>query len=385
MGSMNYRALGSTGLSVSEIGMGCEGMSEENYGMTAKFFDIAEENEINYFDLYSPDPEQHKAIGKALRGRREKFIIQGHLCSAWINGEYKRTRDLEQVREAFENQLQNLNVDYLDIGMIHYVDALSDWQTVLDNGILDYARELKAAGKINHIGMSSHNPQVAQAAVESGAIEVLMFSVNPCYDLLPADEDVEQLWNPEQYEGQLTNMDPERQALYEACQAKGVGITVMKAFGGGDLLDASLSPAGAALTANQCIHYCLTRPAVATVLAGAHTVEQLETSLAYERATDKEKDYATAFASFPRISWEGHCMYCSHCGPCVMSIDIANVHKFMNLAKAQGSIPETVREHYAALERHAGDCVQCGSCMKRCPFGVPIIKNMAEAEKLFGY
>ena len=382
---MNYRDLGNTGIKVSEIGMGCEGMQEENYGMTAKFFDLAEETGINYFDLYSPDPDLHKAIGKALQGRREKFIIQGHLCSAWIGGEYKRTRILSEVKTAFQNQLQNLGTDYLDVGMVHYCDALSDWDSILENGILDYARELKAEGKIKHIGLSSHNPQVAQKAVDSGAIEVLMFSVNPCYDLMPADEDVEQLWNEDNYENQLTNMDPERQKLYETCQAKGVGITVMKAFGGGDLLDAELSPAGAALTVNQCISYCLTRPAVSTVLAGAHTVEQLKTSLAYEESTDEEKDYASAFASFPKISWEGHCMYCSHCGPCVQHIDIANVTKFLNLCIAQRNVPETVREHYAALEHHAEECIQCGVCETRCPFGVSIIHNMEKAKETFGY
>ena len=57
-------------------------------------------------------------------------------------------------------------------------------------------------------------------------------------------------------------MDPQRQALYESCQRQGVGITVMKAFGGGDLLS-QYSPAGKALTPFQCLHYALTRPGVA--------------------------------------------------------------------------------------------------------------------------
>ena len=96
--------------------------------------------------------------------------------------------------------------------------------------------ELKAAGVIGHIGLSSHNPEAALAAVETGLIDVLMFSVNPCYDLQPAGEDVEELWAPKNYVAPLVNMDPERQALYETCQRLGVGITVMKAFGGGDLL-----------------------------------------------------------------------------------------------------------------------------------------------------
>ena len=90
----------------------------------------------------------------------------------------------------------------------------------------------------------------------------------------------------------------------------------MKCFGGGDLLNAEISPAKVALTANQCISYALTRPAVASVLVGAHNVEQLVQSAAYENASDEEKDYAPALSSFPKISWQGHCMYCSHCAPC---------------------------------------------------------------------
>ena len=262
---------------------------------------------------------------------------------------------------------------------------MSDWENIVRNGILDYARELKAAGRIRHIGLSSHNPLVAERAVVEGGIEVLMFSVNPCYDLQPANEDVEQLWADEAYAADLTNMDPDRQRLYETCQRLGVGITVMKAFAGGDLLNAELSPAGVALTAHQCIAYALSRPAVTVVLAGAHSVEQLEESAAYCTADVEARDYAAALASFPKIHWEGHCMYCSHCAPCPVHISVADVTKFLHLAKAQGEMPETVREHYALLEHHAGECTGCGACEKRCPFGVSIRENMAEAAALFGY
>ena len=382
---MRYRPLGNTGLSVSEIALGCEGMSENEYTMCAALFDAAEEAGINYFDLYASDPRLRAAVGEALKGRREKFYIQSHICSVWKDGQYLRTRNLEEVRAGFEEMMALLQTDHLDVGMIHYCDALSDWDAIVQNGILDYARELKAQGRIRHIGLSSHNPQVALRAVESGAIEVLMFSVNPCYDLQPASENVEDLWADAAYEKPLTNMDPERQALYESCQRRGVGVTVMKCFGGGDLLDASLSPAGAALTVEQCIHYALTRPAVTCVLAGAHSVEQLRRSLAYETAPEEEKDYAAALAAFPSIRWKGHCMYCSHCAPCPMRISVADVTKFLNLALAQGGVPETVREHYKLLEAHGGDCVGCGQCESRCPFAVPIRENMKKAVEVFGY
>ncbi len=381
---MNYRDLGNTGLRVSEIGIGCEGFAGNRCQNTKLLLDVAEEYGINYFDLYTSNPEVRASVGKALAGRREKFIIQSHICSVWKNGQYKRSRDIKEVKEGFQEMISLLKTEYIDVGMIHYVDSMEDWETIVNGPVLQYVLELKESGAIRHIGLSSHNPHVALEAVKSGHIEVLMFSVNPCYDLQPASEDVEELWKEENYKETLVNMDPERQNLYETCQRLGVGITVMKAFGGGDLLDASLSPAQKALTAKQCLHYALTRPAVATVLAGAHTVEQLKESVSYETASDEEKDYALAFASFPNINWKGHCMYCSHCAPCPKHIDVASVTKFLNLAKAQGEVPETVREHYGLLSHHAGECIQCGACESRCPFEVSIVENMKAARQMFG-
>ena len=381
---MNYRYLGNTGLLVSEISIGCEGFSGNHCQNTKMLLDMAERNGINYFDLYTSNPEIRSGVGNALLGRREKFIIQSHICSIWKNGQYKRTRDIKEVKEGFQEMLSLLQTEYIDVGMIHYVDSIQDWEDILKGPVLQYALELKKNGSIRHIGLSSHNPHVAMEAIKSGYIEVLMFSVNPCYDLQPASEDIEELWKDENYKEPLVNMNPERQELYETCQRLGVGITVMKAFGGGDLLDETLSPAGKALTSNQCLHYALTRPAVATVLVGAHTEDELKTSISYEDASDEEKDYALAFASFPNISWKGHCMYCSHCAPCPKHIDIASVTKFLNLTKAQRELPETVREHYMVLKHHAGDCIQCGACETRCPFDVAIIENMKAAENIFG-
>lgn len=381
---MQYRTLGRTGLRVSEIGMGCEGFVDKPYEQVKAFVDLMEEAGVNCIDLYTSNPQVRANLGRALEGRREKFVLQAHLCSVWENGQYKRTREIGAVKAGFQEQLRLLGTQRVEIGMIHYVDSLSDWAAIEQGPVLSYARELKEAGTIGSIGLSSHNPQVALAAVNTGLIDVLMFSVNPCYDLQPASEDVEELWADKNYEKPLVNMDPERQALYETCQRLGVGITVMKAFGGGDLLRSDLSPAGQALSAYQCLHYALTRPAVASVLVGARTLEDLRASLGYEDAGEEARDYAAALAALPKISWQGHCMYCGHCAPCPQGIDVAAVIKFLNLAKAQGELPETVREHYAVLPHKAGECAACGACETRCPFGVPVIANMQQARALFG-
>ena len=378
---MEYRELGRTGIKVSVIALGCEGFVANEGALTEQLLNAAEQGGINCIDLYAPQPEMRSRLGKWLRGRRGKFVLQAHLCTVWQEGQYKRTREIGEVKASFEDLLKRLATDYIDIGMIHYVDSLEDWEAVAGGPVMEYARELQAQGKIRYIGLSSHNPAAAMQAVQSGLIDVLMFSVNPCYDLQPANEDCYALWDGKNYDRQLVNMDPEREELYETCSRLGVAITVMKAFGGGDLLDEELSPAGKALTVNQCLHYALTRPGVAAVMSGAHTVEQ-----GYDFLRNKivEKDYAAAFAALPKISWEGHCMYCGHCAPCPQGIDVAAVTKFLNLTKAQNSVPETVREHYAALRHHAGECVKCGACEKRCPFKVTVIQNMQEAVKVFG-
>lgn len=381
---MEYRELGRTGIKVSVIALGCEGFVANEGALTEQLLNAAEQGGINCIDLYAPQPEMRSRLGKCLRGRRGKFVLQAHLCTVWQEGQYKRTREIGEVKASFEDLLKRLATDYIDIGMIHYVDSLEDWEAVAGGPVMEYARELQAQGKIRYIGLSSHNPAAAMQAVQSGLIDVLMFSVNPCYDLQPANEDCYALWDGKNYDRQLVNMDPEREALYETCSRLGVAITVMKAFGGGDLLDEELSPAGKALTVNQCLHYALTRPGVAAVMSGAHTVDELEKCLEYTTAADVEKDYAAAFAALPKISWEGHCMYCGHCAPCPQGIDVAAVTKFLNLTKAQNSVPETVREHYAALRHHAGECVKCGACEKRCPFKVTVIQNMQEAVKVFG-
>lgn len=381
---MEYRRLGGTEIFASEIGMGSEGFVGMPQEEAVALIDEAIGAGVNYFDLYNPQPEVRINLGRGIAGRRDKVYIQGHIGTAWVNEQYTRTREPALARSSFEQMLSMLGTDYIDVGMIHYIDTEADFKTVFEGEIIEYASQLKAAGRIRHIGISSHNPVVARRAVETGLVEVVLFAINPAYDMQPANEDLELLWADESYVDPLCNIDEDRDAFHKLCAAKGVGITVMKAFGGGDLLDASLSPFGVALTPAQCIHYALSRPGVASVLGGFRSLAQLREGLQYCSMSDAQRDFAPALANVPKHTFRGKCMYCGHCAPCTVGIDVASVNKFHDLCAAQGFVPETVREHYKALPHHAGECVACGQCEQNCPFGVSIIEGMKKAAALFG-
>ena len=231
--------------------------------------------------------------------------------------------------------------------------------------------------------MSTHNPVMAQRAVKAGLVEMILFSINPAFDMHPASEDLMDLLMGD-FDESLSGIDPQRAELYRLCEERDVGITVMKGFFGGALFEKERSPFDVAFTPVQLIHYALTRPAVASILCGYDTCEQVDAAVAYETATPDERDYASVIASAPLHSYMGQCTYCGHCQPCPMGIDIAMVNKLYDLAARQDSVPESLRAHYLDLPRNASDCVGCQSCESNCPFGVKIAERMAQAAELFG-
>lgn len=308
--------------------------------------------------------------------------MQGHFSATWQNGQYTRMRDMDAVIPACEELLSCFG-GHIELGLIHFVDAVAGFEQIIEGPFIEYVRAEKAAGRIDHIGLSTHNPEVALQAAATSDIEMIMFSINPAYDMLPASEDINDLFKDE-YQPGLENMDPQRKRLYALCEENGVGITVMKPFAGGRLFDAGKSPFGVAMTPVQACHYCLTRPAVASVLAGFRDIEECVGCLAYEIADDAAKNYASILAGAPQHAYFGNCIYCGHCQPCTVGINIAEVNKYSDLAQMQNEVPASVRDHYLALEVRAGDCTGCGACEANCPFGVPIAQRMEETAALFG-
>ena len=380
---MRYRMLGTTGLEGSEIGFGAEWMEKKSAAEVKAVTDACAEAGINILDCWMAGPEVRSNLGTAIAGTRDRWIIQGHIGSTWQDGQYVRTRDMDKVRPAFEDLLARLGTDHVELGMIHYVDDVEEYKGIMSGDFIAYVRELKAAGTVRHIGLSTHSPQVAKLAALSGEIEAVMFSVNPAFDLLPAAASLDDAFTFD-YDDALAGMDPARAELYALCEREGVGLTIMKGYAGGRLFSAEASPFGVAMTPVQCIHYALTRPAAASIMAGFDTPAHVDDAVAYEAASDEERDYASVLAGAPRHAYFGQCTYCGHCAPCPSGIDIATVNKFLDLALMQEEVPASVRAHYKALDANGADCIGCQACEPRCPFGVPVADRMEQAEKLFG-
>lgn len=380
---MIYRKLGNTGLQVSAIGIGTEYLDGKPYERVEEVIHAAAKAGINMMDLFMPGEEVRRHIGRALKGKRKDFFIQGEIGSVDLREQYDISRDLDTCKRYFENLLKALDTDYIDFGMFFFMDTQEALDLVLKNGIADYAHGLKQQGVIRHIGATSHNPLIARKMAEMGLIETLMFSINPAFDMNPSTATLDNML-VEMGDHDLEGVDPVRAALYLLCENKGIGITSMKTLGGGKLLSAAHTPFESTLSVGQCIHYALSRPAVASVMLGYSSAQEVEEACRYLKMSEEEKDYTSVIRGKTSLM-RGACVYCGHCQPCPVEIDIASVHRYLDIAKLDiANIPPSIQQHYSSLSAQGSDCISCGSCEERCPFGVEIISNMAEAAEVFG-
>nr|MCR5065624.1 aldo/keto reductase [Bacteroidales bacterium] len=376
---MKFRPLGNTGLMVSEISIGCGGFEKIDSAASLELMTMALDSGMNYIDIYDASPKTRSNIGYALKGRRDEMIIQGHIGTVWANGQHKRTRDLDSTRAGFEDLLARLGTDHIEVGMIHITDSREEWEEIQNSPFLEYVFQLKKEGKIKHIGLSSHNAEVALMAAKSGWVEVIMFSLNPAFDRLRGGAIP---WEKGAMDNLQAGIDPIRVEFYDYCATHNIGVTVMKTFGGGGrLLDEKTSPLGVAYTPEQCIAYCLAKPCISTCILGIDNLDELKADLHWMHATDAEKDY-TIVGKQEQAAKAGDCTYCNHCSPCAVGIPIAKVNELLDKAETEGKSPE-LQAQYDDLPHHASECTHCGACMSRCPFGVDIPSKMDRAKEVF--
>ena len=363
---MEYRTLPHGGEKISVIGMGSSVAGEQKEADIIRTVEYALDVGINYFDMAGGHATIFPAYGKALEGRRKEAMLQVHFGANYTTGEYGWTTNLETIKRSVDWQLKNLKTDYIDFGFIHCLDEEADLKAYEKHGALQFILDLKSQGVVKHIGMSTHAPELANKVLDKKILDMMMFSINPMYDYGRGEFSI--------------GSAPERYRLYTRCEKEGVGISVMKPFNAGQLLDAKKSPFGQALTPAQCIQYALDRPAVLTVMQGAANVEELKRNLSYLDASAQERDYSVIATLTPKDT-KGTCVYCKHCHPCPAGLDIGLINKYYDLSRLGDVL---AKEHYLTLEKAASDCLQCGHCNSRCPFSVDQMARMEEIQAYFG-
>ncbi len=366
---MEYRQLphGNENERFSVLGLGMGGIQHTPADEIEAIIRKAIDNGINFFDLCAGGAV-YEPFGRAIKGRREKVFLQVHFGAVYDEkGEYGWCRDFETIKKTFLWELNTLGTNYVDFGFLHCVDENEDFDKLIEIGVFDYLKNLKAQGVVRHIGFSSHTPSVANRIIDTGVIDMMMFSINPAYDFEKGDE-------------YGIGSVAERRDLFGRCQREGVGISVMKPFFAGQLLSAEHSPFGVALNHYQCLQYAIDRPGVLTAVPGVQTMEHLNTLLGFTDATAAEKDYSV-IGTFTADKIAGVCVYCNHCQPCSAGIDIGLVNKYYDLALAGDKI---AANHYDKLSVKASACFGCGHCDSRCPFGVDQSGRMIAIAKKFG-
>lgn len=384
---MIYQNFGKTDMKVSAVGMGCEYVWHADEKTTAEVLEAAVAAGVNYFDIFVATPSTREYYGRMLKKYRDKIYLAAHLGAAEIDGQYMKTRDMALCRQFIQEFYDKLETDYADVLFLHNCDQLDDYETIMNGGMYDYAQELKVAGKAHYIGISTHSTRIALEAVRSGKIDVLMFPVNPLFNLLPQDiADFRMKGRKmERMSEEEKAAYPSKEELYAACAQRGIPIVAMKPFAGGNILkdhEGGLIKGLINLTPVQCISYVHSFQDVDICpVPGVKNVEELNAALAYVTATDAEKDFSEINDSLA-AKFESRCMYCNHCQPCPNGIDIAEVTKLADMAEK--GLTDEIRTRYNALSAKAGDCVHCESCTERCPFGIDASENMKRALRIFG-
>lgn len=377
---MIYRPIGKTGMSASVIGLGGEYLDHRPYETSEEVVGAALEHGVNIIDVFMPGKPVRENIAKALGKRRAEVLIQGHIGSVDRDGQYDKTRDPGKCKAYFEELLRCFG-GYIDLGMMFYIDTEEDFRGSFETEYITYVRQLKEEGRIRSIGASCHDPAMGVRIAETGIVDIMMFSVNIAYDMLPSDVYIVDVME-ELDGGRLKGFDPKRARFYELCEQKGIAITTMKTLGAGKLISPEFTPFAKPLSVGQCIHYALSRPAVVSALIGCKTRAEVEEAVSYLDMTDGERDYTDAVKGFS--GWSAKCVYCSHCQPCPKGIDVAAVTRLLDIALLDGrNASAELRGRYDSLGRKASECTECGACGERCPFGVRVTENMRNAAGIF--
>ncbi len=328
--------LGKTGLMVSRVGIGGIPIQRPTVEEAKRVIWRALDLGINFIDTSIGYGDSELRIGEALKGRREGVIIATK--GSW--------RSREQAENTINGSLQRLGVDYIDLWQFHNVPTMEHYDNLIaDGGALEAAHVALEAGKIRHLGITSHNLDVALKATASDLFETIQFPFN-----FISDEAVKE--------------------LIPLARKHDVGFIGMKPFAGGNITDAGLA-----------FRYLLQFDSVLPDpgMEKVHEVEQI-VSIVDDPKPLSELDQMRISEIRAELG-NRFCRQCLYCTPCPQGVDIwmtmitKKMHRLWPL--------ESFKEIMAEPIKSAGNCVECGACEQKCPYGLPIREMLKENTQYF--
>ncbi len=336
---MNYVTLGKTGLKASAISFGGIPIQRSDAANTMAVVDKLEEYGINYIDTARGYTVSEEYLGAALEGRRDKFILATKSMS----------RDKASMAQDVETSLKNLRTDHIDLYQLHNLLEKDIERVFGPDGAYEALAEAKAAGKVGHIGVTCHSADAMKILVERYAdkLETVMFPFNIVED-----------------QG--------RDVLLLA-REKGMGTIAMKPLAGGNLEDWNLA-----------LRYIAASGVMDISIPGMGSPEEVERDAAVDLTAPLTQEELDRCAAIRKELGTQFCRRCGYCAPCPNGIDIPQNFLLANYARKYG-LAGWAQERYKAMPYHAGSCVMCGACEKRCPYNLPIRDMLEDVAKVFGY
>lgn len=336
---MEKRFLGKTELEVSAIGFGGIPIQRLDKDKAVDLIKELNNQGINFIDTARGYTISEELIGYGLeKVGRDKFILATKSMA----------RDYEGMKNEIETSLKNLRTKCIDLYQLHNVRTEVDYNKVIgEDGALKALKEAKAEGKIRHIGITSHDLNTLDKAIESGYFETIQFPYNPV----------------------------ERQAeeLFEKANKLGIGVIVMKPLAGGAIINAELS-----------LRFILENSNVSAAIPGMDSIEQIEKNARignkYKRLGNAERDIILAEAK--ELGTE-FCRRCGYCAPCPQGIDIPGQF-LMEGYYSRYNLKDWAKERYSGFTSKASDCIECGKCETRCPYDLPIRKMLKKVANILG-
>lgn len=331
------RNFGKTGMKIKRVGFGGIPIQRITQEETNKVIDELEKCGVNFIDTARGYTISEEYLGNALKGRREKFYIATKSMS----------RDYESMKKDIEISLKNLQTDYIDLYQMHNVKP-QEYDTIFDDDRAYRALlEAKEAGKIKHIGITSHGLETVEKAVESGKFETIQFPYNIIEN--QADE------------------------VFKKAHEKGVGTIVMKPLAGGAINDGTLA-----------IKYILSKEYIDVAIPGMDTPEQVKENTAVLENFELTEEDNAKISKIKSELGTNFCRRCEYCLPCPEGVNIPQNFLLEGYYTRYG-LQDWAIDRYKALgeNQRASNCIQCGTCESRCPYELPIIDMLKNVVNTF--